>query len=63
MNKREEQKRVKMLAQDLIMKQMGRICYGNDYQDSVKEGLTLEVLKHEMDRVAKLFNFEESWFY
>ena len=67
---RNEQKRK---AQELIMDQLAKIAYGQPYDDFVRECFgdlseqSLEeanaLLSIQMDRVAKLFGYEKSWFY
>ena len=56
----------KQKAQDLIMQQISIIGYGNNYEDFVKEIGNQEeadkVLKEQMDRIAKIFGYTESWF-
>lgn len=60
------QKEKKQLAQDLIMQQISIIGYGENYEEFVKQiGSQTEadkILKAQMDRVAKMFGFKESWF-
>lgn len=56
----------KVKAQDLIMEQLAKIGYGDDYSDYQElwgdpEEAT-KILKEQMDRVAKLFGFKEAWF-
>lgn len=54
----------KKLAQDLIMKQIAIIGYGDSYEEFKKAvGDNADViLKGQMDRVAKMFGFNEAWF-
>ena len=56
-----EQKR---LAQDLIMEQIAIIGYGERYEEfcrQIGDGAD-EILKGQMDRVAKIMGYTESWF-
>lgn len=58
----------KRKAQDLIMAQIAKIGYGDDYEDFVNEvgggdsDKADAILKSQMDRVAKMFGFSEVWF-
>ncbi len=54
----------KKKAQDLIMHQLSIIGYGESFEAYCKEtGEDAEaILKSQMDRVAKLFGFNEAWF-
>lgn len=60
-------KEQKISAQDLIMEQLATIGYGTQYEgycddfESVEEAN--ECLKKQMDRIAKMFGYKESWFY
>lgn len=60
-------KEQKLEAQRLIMYQLGTICYGYDYEEFCKnfdsEEEACACLKKQMDRVAKMFNYKESWFF
>lgn len=63
----------KKQAQELIMNQLAKIGYGQDYDDFVRDCFgdlsehSLEeanaLLSIQMDRIAKLFGYEKSWFY
>ena len=57
----------KKLAQKLIMEQIAKIGYGNDYEDFLakfdSEDEAQEVLYEQMNRVAKLLGYESAWFY
>jgi hypothetical protein len=59
-------KEKKQLAQDLIMRQMSIVGYGEAYEEYVKQiGSQTEadaILMSQMDRVAKLFGFLKAWF-
>lgn len=56
----------KLKAQDLILSQIAIIGYGEKFEEYVKEIGTEEeatkVLKKQMDRIAKMFGYSESWF-
>lgn len=60
-------KEQKIKAQDLIMNHIANIGYGSDYEEfsslfgSQEEAD--EVMKTQMDRVAKLFGYKSAWFY
>ncbi len=54
----------KKLAQDLIMDQIAIIGYGDKYEEfkqKVGEDAD-EILKGQMDRIAKMFGFNEAWY-
>lgn len=59
-------KEKKLMAQDLIMRQISIIGYGTDYEDFKEQIGNQEdadkILKQQMDRIAKMFGFSESWF-
>lgn len=54
----------KKLAQDLIMDQIAIIGYGDKYEEFKKQvGDDADsILKAQMDRIAKLFGYNEAWF-
>ena len=56
----------KQLAQDLIMHHLSVVGYGTDYEEFVKnigdDKEADKILKQQMDRIAKLFGFNEAWF-
>lgn len=54
----------KKLAQDLIMGQIAIIGYGERYEEFKQQvGDDADaILKAQMDRVAKIFGFNEAWF-
>ena len=58
----------KRKAQDLIMAQIAKIGYGEDYEDFVKEvgGGDNEkadaILMEQMNRIAKMFGYNGAWF-
>ena len=60
MTKREK----KQKAQDLIMQQLSIIGYGDNFQEYMNEvGEDGEqILKEQMDRIAKMFGFTGAWF-
>ncbi len=60
MNKTEAKKK----AQELIMEQIAKIGYGSDFDKYIAEGPddAEEILKKQMDRVARMFGHEEAWF-
>lgn len=60
MNKTEKKK----LAQDLIMEQIAIIGYGDRYEEFKKAvgDNADEILKGQMDRVARIMGYKESWF-
>lgn len=59
-------KEKKMLAQDLIMRQISIIGYGTDWEDFVNQIGSQEeaeqIAIEQMNRVARLFGFECAWF-
>ena len=59
-------KEKKIAAQDLIMHHISIIGYGESFEKFVDEVGDLEeaqeVLKKQMDRIAKLFGFNKAWF-
>ena len=59
-------KEKKLKAQDLIMHQIAIIGYGDDFDEFIKDCGSHEeackVLKSQMDRIAKMFGYKESWF-
>lgn len=59
-------KEKKLKAQDLIMDQLAKIGYGDEYSDYQEFWGDPEeaenILKEQMDRVAKMFGFKEAWF-
>ena len=59
-------KEKKRKAQDLIMEQIAKIGYGDDYE-AFKEEIgdpdeAERILKEQMDRVAKMFGYDQAWF-
>ena len=56
----------KRKAQDLIMDQIAKIGYGEEYEEfkaAVGDDDEAEaILKSQMDRVAKMFGFTDAWF-
>lgn len=58
----------KRKAQDLILDQLAKIGYGDEYEDFIQEvspdnpDEAAEILKSQMDRVAKMFGYGEAWF-
>lgn len=58
----------KRKAQDLILEQLAKIGYGDEYEDFIQEvspdnpDEAVEILKSQMDRVAKMFGYGEAWF-
>lgn len=54
----------KKLAQDLIMHQISIIGYGDHYEEFKKAvgDNADEILKGQMDRVAKIMGYKGSWF-
>ena len=56
----------KLKAQDLILGQIAIIGYGDKFDEYVKEigdkEEATKVLKKQMDRIAKMFGYSESWF-
>lgn len=53
-------------AQDLIMKQISSIGYGSNMETYIKEigdeKEAYNILSKQMNRVAKMFGYEEAWF-
>ena len=53
-------------AQDLILEQIAKITYGDDYEMFVEEvgdsDEAAKILKSQMDRVAKMFGYAQAWF-
>lgn len=56
----------KKLAQDLIMRQIAIIGYGDKYNDFVDIVGNQEeadaIMLEQMDRIAKMFGYEGAWF-
>lgn len=56
----------KLKAQDLILHHLAIIGYGDNFDEFVKEigdeEEATKVLKKQMDRIAKMFGYSESWF-
>jgi hypothetical protein len=56
----------KLKAQDLILNHLAIIGYGDKFDEFVKEigdeEEATKVLKKQMDRIAKMFGYSESWF-
>lgn len=56
----------KRKAQDLILAQLAKIGYGDEYEEFVEEvgdpDEAVEILKSQMDRVAKMFGYAQAWF-
>lgn len=56
----------KRKAQDLILDQLAKIGYGDEYEEFKAEIGDHEeaeaILKSQMDRVAKMFGYAEAWF-
>lgn len=48
------------------MVQLAKIGYGSDYEDFVAEvgddDEAVEILKSQMDRVARMFGYSQAWF-
>ena len=63
MSKKEQ----KIKAQDLIMSYLAGIGYCSSYEEFCENFDTQEeadlMMKSQMDRVAKMFGYKESWFY
>ena len=61
-------KEQKIAAQELIMEQLSDIGYGSDYERFVKEAAGGDekeadmIIKTQMDRIAKMFGYDEAWF-
>ena len=56
----------KQLAQDLIMRQIAIIGYGDAYAEYVKqigsESEADKIMMSQMNRIAKIFGYEHAWF-
>ena len=56
----------KKLAQDLIMRQIAIIGYGDRYNDFVdvcgSQTEADEIMMEQMNRIAKMFGYEGAWF-
>ena len=58
----------KRKAQDLIMAQIAKIGYGEDYEDYVREVADGDhekadaILMEQMNRIAKMFGYNGAWF-
>lgn len=56
----------KRKAQDLIMHHLSTIGYGDEFEKYCKETgeseTSPEILKQQMDRVAKTMGYEKAWF-
>ena len=59
-------KEQKQLAQDLIMRQISIIGYGDAYEEYLKtigdESEANEIMMSQMNRIAKMFGFDHAWF-
>ena len=59
-------KEKKQKAQNLILQQMSIIGYGESSEEFVSQiGIQFQadkILKQQMDRVAKMFGYDEAWF-
>lgn len=57
---------IKKAAQDLIVEHMAAIGYSMDYDNFVEKvgdrDLAEEIMKSQMDRVAKMFGYKEAWY-
>ena len=55
----------KQKAQALIMDQIAKIGYGSDYEAFIEDVGSdgSQVLKDQMDRIAKMFGYKEAWTY
>ena len=66
MTKKMTKKEKKMLAQDLIMKQLSIIGYGDAYQDYIEkvgnEDEADTIMLEQMTRVAKIMGYDRAWF-
>lgn len=65
--KKPTNKELKQKAQDLLMAQIAGVGYGSEYQDFIElcEGdaaLAYSIVKKQMDRIARMFGYEEAWF-
>ena len=56
----------KKLAQDLIMKQLSIIGYGDKYEEYIDQIGDFEeadeIMLEQMNRVAKIFGYKQAWF-
>ncbi len=56
----------KKLAQDIIMKQLAIIGYGDRYEEFVNQVGNQEeadeIMLEQMNRIAKMFGYEGAWF-
>ena len=58
----------KHMAQDLIMCQIAKIGYGEEYENFVREVADGDnekadaILMKQMNRIAKMFNYSQAWF-
>lgn len=56
----------KKLAQDIIMKQLAIIGYGDRYEEFVNQVGSQEeadeIVLEQMNRIAKMFGYESAWF-
>ena len=59
-------KEKKYLAQDLLMRQIASVGYGEKYNEFVKkigsQTEADEILMEQMNRVAKIFGYDHAWF-
>lgn len=66
MSKKLSKKEKKMLAQDLIMRQLAIIGYGDAYQNFINkvgsEAEADEIMMSQMNRVAKIMGYDRAWF-
>lgn len=56
----------KRKAQDLILEQIAKIGYGDEYEEFKAEigdpDEAEAILKSQMDRVARMFGYSQAWF-
>ena len=56
----------KKLAQDLIMKQLSIIGYGDNYAEYINEIGDMDeadnIIMEQMNRVAKIMGYDRAWF-
>lgn len=57
---------MKKAAQDVIVKRMALVGYSTDYDEYAEmvgdPELAEEIMKSQMDRVAKMFGYKEAWY-
>lgn len=66
-DKKPSKSELKKKAQDIIVSHMAEVCASDEYESIVElcegdEDLAQDILKGQMDRVARMFGYKEAWF-